>query len=190
MNLSAQKQTLRRDLRARRRALTPAQRAMENHALCEAVWRCTHRESRPLASFLALPDEPDLDGFHQRWWELRRVVWLPRVCGPGQLTWHPVQDPAHTLPGSYGIREPDPAKVPAEPLPVDTCILVPGVAFTRDGRRLGQGMGFYDRVLATHGGPTIGIAFRCQLLDDLPTEPHDQRLQRVLTADEAIPNGP
>jgi 5-formyltetrahydrofolate cyclo-ligase len=190
VNLSAQKQTIRRDLRARRRALTPHQRAAENAALCEAVWRSTQRESRPLASFLALPDEPDLDGFHQRWWKLGRVVWLPRVCGPGQLTWHPLRDPAHTVPGSYGIREPDPTLVPAESLPATACILVPGVAFTRDGRRLGQGMGFYDRVLAAHRGPTIGIAFRCQVLDDLPTEPHDQRLQWVLTADEAIPPGP
>jgi 5-formyltetrahydrofolate cyclo-ligase len=182
VNVSAHKQIIRRDLRALRRALTPAQRAAENQALCDAVWHCLHQHTHALASFLALPDEPDLADFHRRWWELNRPVWLPRVCGPGQMTWHAVRDLAHTIPGSYGIREPDPALAPAELLPTDACILVPGVAFTRDGRRLGQGMGFYDRVLVNHRGPTIGIAFRCQLLDDLPTEPHDQRLHRVFTA--------
>jgi 5-formyltetrahydrofolate cyclo-ligase len=190
VNLPTQKQNLRRELRALRRALTPTQRAAENHALCEAVWSVVHADSRPLASFLALPDEPDLDAFHQRWFASGQVLWLPRVCGPGQLSWHAVRDPTHTQPGSYGIREPDPARVPAAPLPPETRILVPGVAFTRDGRRLGQGMGFYDRVLATHRAPTIGIAFRCQLVSDLPTEAHDQPLQWVFAGGEAINTNP
>ena len=179
---NAEKQALRRIVRAARQALPAATRAAETSATVAQVWTLVQNDSRPLASYLALRDELDLDDLHRRWWNLGREVWLPRVSGPGALTWHPLTDLAHTLIGSYGIREPDPARVPAAPLPADATVLVPGVAFTRDGHRLGQGQGFYDRVLAEHRGHTIGIAFRCQVVATLPTEAHDQRVARVIAA--------
>lgn len=66
-------------------------------------------------------------------------------------------------------------------------IIVPGTAFTTDGRRIGQGGGWYDRFLPGRrdDAVTIGIGFAPQLVDDLPTEPHDVVLDIVVT-DEAI----
>ncbi len=186
-DLTAQKQLLRRTVRAARRALTPAQRAMETAAtVAQLTALLLEHVGLPLASYLALPDELDLNALHQQWWTLQRPLWLPRVSGPGQLTWHPVRDPAHTVIGSYGIREPDPAHVPPATLPPDTTVLVPGVAFTRTGHRLGQGQGFYDRVLTTHRGHTIGIGYRCQLVDQLPIEPHDQLVAAVVMGGETF----
>lgn len=183
MTPNAEKQALRRTVRAARQALSTTTRTAETAATIAQVWTLVQDGTPSLASYLAVRDELDLDELHQRWWARGRVLWLPRVSGPGALTWHPLTDPAHTLIGSYGIREPDPARVPAAPLPVDATVLVPGVAFTRDGHRLGQGQGFYDRVLADHRGHTIGIAFCCQLVATLPTEAHDQRVARVVTAE-------
>ena len=62
-------------------------------------------------------------------------------------------------------------------------VVVPGLAFTADGRRLGQGGGHYDRFLPRlrPACVTIGAAFAEQLVDDLPTEPHDIRLTLVVT---------
>jgi 5-formyltetrahydrofolate cyclo-ligase len=62
-------------------------------------------------------------------------------------------------------------------------VVVPGLAFTADGRRLGQGGGHYDRFLRRlrPGCVTVGAAFAEQLVDDLPTEPHDVRLTHVAT---------
>lgn len=181
-DVPTRKQALRTHVRAARRALDSAMREAEIAAVVTQAWTLIEDGARPLASYLALRDELALDTLHERWWARGRALWLPRVSGPGMLTWHPLLDPAHTVIGSFGIREPDPTRVPAQPLPSDATVLVPGVAFTRDGRRLGQGQGFYDRVLAEHQGHTIGIAFRCQVLDDLPTEAHDQRVARVLSA--------
>ncbi len=183
---AARKQALREQVRHARRTLTPQERGAEAAATVSTLWPLV-AETPALASYLALRDELDLDALHQRWWALGRPLWLPRVSGPGTLTWHPLRDPAHTRLGSYGIREPDPALVPAAPLPADALILVPGVAFTRDGHRLGQGQGFYDRVLDGHRGHTIGIAFGCQLLDDLPRETHDRAVTRVVVAGEITP---
>ena len=61
-------------------------------------------------------------------------------------------------------------------------VLVPLVGFTADGHRLGQGGGHYDRWLAANPSvPALGLAWDCQLVDDLPTEPHDVRLRGVVT---------
>ncbi|HSL73997.1 MAG TPA: 5-formyltetrahydrofolate cyclo-ligase [Ilumatobacteraceae bacterium] len=62
-------------------------------------------------------------------------------------------------------------------------VVVPGLAFTADGRRLGQGGGWYDRYLAQvpPGCVTVGVCFAGQLVDDLPTEPHDIAVDVVVT---------
>ena len=62
-------------------------------------------------------------------------------------------------------------------------VVVPGLAFTADGRRLGQGGGHYDRFLPRLRPEcrTVGAAFAEQVVDDLPTEPHDVRLDLVVT---------
>ena len=68
-------------------------------------------------------------------------------------------------------------------------VVVPGLAFTPDGRRLGQGGGHYDRFL-TRLRPdcvTIGACFVELLLEDLPTEPHDTTVDHVATDDRSAP---
>ena len=62
-------------------------------------------------------------------------------------------------------------------------MIVPGLAFTRRGDRLGQGGGWYDRVLAgvRDDCVTIGVAFAPQLVDELPVEPHDRPVDLVVT---------
>ena len=80
--------------------------------------------------------------------------------------------------GPYGIRQPSPQA--RERLP--EIVFVPVLGFTADGHRLGQGAGHYDRWLAAHPGVrAIGLAWDCQLVDDLPTEPHDHPLEAIVT---------
>ena len=63
-------------------------------------------------------------------------------------------------------------------------MVVPGLAFTLDGRRLGYGGGYYDRFLAAlpASATTVGLCFREQLVDDLPLDPHDLAVALVITA--------
>ncbi len=77
------------------------------------------------------------------------------------------------------LPEDDP---PPDPSEIDV-VIVPGTAFTREGDRLGQGGGWYDRFL-TQVRPdctTIGVGFAPQLVESLPVEPHDVRLTHVIT---------
>jgi 5-formyltetrahydrofolate cyclo-ligase len=60
-------------------------------------------------------------------------------------------------------------------------ILVPGLAFDLRGHRLGRGKGYYDQLLRGLGGITCGVAFDQQIVAGIPVEPHDVRVNRVLT---------
>ena len=83
--------------------------------------------------------------------------------------------------GTFGTREPEGGEV------MPSLLLVPLLAFTRGGLRLGYGGGFYDRWLAAHPGvPCFGLAYAAQEVEELPREPHDQRLTGVLTEREVI----
>jgi 5-formyltetrahydrofolate cyclo-ligase len=66
--------------------------------------------------------------------------------------------------------------------PIDI-VLVPGIAFTRDGARMGRGLVFFDRFLAHRAGRAIkiGIAFSFQIVEWLPLEPHDVKLDLVVS---------
>jgi 5-formyltetrahydrofolate cyclo-ligase len=111
------------------------------------------------------------------------TLW-PRVSRAGRL---------ELVEASGGELEPDAAGVPA-PLATRAAVriaagdvvLVPGLAFTRDGARLGRGGGHYDRLLAEAKGAaiTVGVAFDIQLVRELPLEPHDEGVDVVVT-----PNG-
>jgi len=86
--------------------------------------------------------------------------------------------------GSYGIWEPVPEaceKVEAESLDL---ILVPGIAFDPSCRRLGQGAGYYDRLLARSPAVRVGFGLEQQLLERVPAELHDEVLHHVITGEK------
>ena len=105
----------------------------------------------------------------------------PRVVkGTRELVFHHVGD--QWTKGPFGIREPA-SHSPVRAIEDIDVFLVPGVAFTRDGRRLGRGAGYYDSTLALRNpkAQTIGVAFECSVVSELPTEPHDVRVDFLAT---------
>ena len=82
--------------------------------------------------------------------------------------------------GYFGIREPN-ADCARTKLSAVDLILVPGVAFDRQGHRLGRGKGYYDRLLKTVRGLKCGVGFDEQLVEEIPVEAHDVRLDFVVT---------
>ena len=132
--------------------------------------------ARAVLLFAPLPGEPDVAPLFDARAHAPRVAddrleVVATHAPPGGEGWRR---------GAYGIWEPlGPA---IDPTTVDLA-LVPGLAFAPDGRRLGRGGGFYDRLLPTlrDGCLKVGVAFDEQILDDLPTEPHDALLEIVVT---------
>jgi 5-formyltetrahydrofolate cyclo-ligase len=141
-----------------------------------------YRQANTVMAFAATTGEPDTEPLHARLAADGKRLALPRIE-------HDRIVPATALGaelrvGTFGMREPDGPAVPVAELDL---VVVPGMAFTAGGLRLGHGGGHYDRFLATVAAhtpppPTIGVCFAEQLCDELPAEPHDVRVDRVLTA--------
>jgi len=175
------KAELRREMRQRLK--TPgAAHAEKSRAICAALSaQPSFRRSRRVALFSPLPTEPDLNPL---WENNERVLCYPRVAGE-KIEFVEIAHLDDLVDSAWNpwVREPGPAAAQIiAPQEIDL-ILVPGLAFTRDGRRLGRGGGFYDRFLSQLPTSTVklGICFELQLVDTLPTEPHDQRLDGVIT---------
>ena len=89
--------------------------------------------------------------------------------------------PEALVPSRFGLREPVGGEVVA--IAEIAAFVVPGLAFDRAGWRIGWGRGHYDATLAaaTPSALRIGLAFECQLIDEVPHDPHDARLHYVVT---------
>ena len=174
------KTDLRREMRARLKTLGDA-RAEKSRAIVAALARHpAFLSAKTVALFAPIPSEPDVEPL---WTGAARQFCYPRV-NETQIEFVVVRHPEDLAPAAWNplVREPAAAQSIIAPADLDL-ILVPGLAFTRDGRRLGRGGGYYDRLLAARDSRTIalGVCFDLQLVADLPCEPHDQRVAAVVT---------
>ncbi len=135
--------------------------------------------ARTVAMFAALPGEVDLGGVPAM---IDRIWVYPRVVG-AELELREVRDFHKDLEtGAYGIMEPMDGLRAVGIAEVDV-FLCPGIGFDASGGRIGRGKGFYDRMLA-HARPDalkVGVCFRHQLVDAVVTEPHDVRMDVVIS---------
>jgi 5-formyltetrahydrofolate cyclo-ligase len=144
--------------------------------------------------FSSFGSEIPTEGIIQRSLEQGRRVLLP-VLESGEMEAAEVEAGDPLSPSAYGPKEPS-NRVAVDPAKVDL-VVAPGLGFDRQGHRLGFGGGHYDRYLSRlpAGTPRVGIAFHQQLVDELPHEPGDERLDAVVTDRELIvcpprPGGP
>ena len=165
-------------MRTRIREEEPA-RLERSLALCARLAAFpAYAQARTVAIFDPMPSEPAIDLL---WEKAPRDFLYPRVDGE-RIRLLPVRDPAELLQPGHGLRFREPPLVD-EDVATPQVVLVPGLAFTRNGRRLGRGGGYYDRLLAGLPPETVRIAicFTFQLVDELPMEPHDERVHAVAT---------
>ena len=179
----------------RRRELPPEETARFGREMCRRVLELPEvRQARQVAGYAALPGEVNLDGLFEYLRNHGKEVLLPRYEGSGRgYVMVAVRNPdKETCPGNFGIREPRAGLPVADTRGPDTVWLVPGLAFDRRGRRIGRGGGHYDRLLNGAAGYKIGLAFSWQLVPEVPAEPHDVRVDTVVTERETavIPRSP
>lgn len=140
-----------------------------------------------VSGFAPLKSEIDPLPLLRRLAEHGHPIALPFVEGAGRplvfKRWRP-GDPLHA--GQFGALQPGAGAETLEP----AALIVPLLAFDSDGFRLGRGGGFYDRTIAElrARGPvlTVGLAFAAQLVLEVPREPHDQRLDWIVTEEGAL----
>ena len=189
MYSDSDKAELRREMKARRKALAAEEKSAADAAVCEKLKARSDIVEMidpfdfggALAVYLAAPDEINIDPYIEYMLQVGVEVVAPRWNGETyELAKLKGLDEKDLRRGPMGIREPVAADI-VEPKDVYAWI-IPGLAFTRGGKRLGYGGGWYDRFLASaqKGAVKIGVAHPFQIVDDLPAEPHDIPLTDVV----------
>lgn len=189
---TSEKNALRAHMKRALAAMTPEERALKSAAI---VTRLLKRLAlSPIKSILAYSsfgNEVDTRGIMTACVERGIQLLLPRLL-PGSKTMQPIliTDPARDLvPHPLGFLEPRADAPPLDPNFSIDLIIVPGLAFDDSGRRLGRGMGFYDRFLEAQkksGAAKYALAFEAQIIDDVPVDAHDQSVDCIVTEGRII----
>ena len=183
-----EKLRLRRSMQLRLGEVTPdearaAGAAIADRLASSPLWQ----EAARVGVFASRSDEVDTSAFIERAFLAGKQILFPRTTDAAGLEFARVADPSQLQVGRFGIREPSP-KLPVARLGQRTLLLVPGLAFNRDGGRLGRGGGYYDRALSgfrdrEHRPITIGVGFFFQLVERVPMMPLDVHLDGVVSED-------
>jgi 5-formyltetrahydrofolate cyclo-ligase len=182
------KSALREQIRTRLRLLPAAERALASAQLCRRFEQEPRFVgARNLLLFAPLKDEPDVWPLVIAALKAGHSVALPRFDASTQSyhAAHITHLDQDLVAGAFGVREPA-RHCPEEDLNRLDLVLVPGVAFDARGWRVGRGRGFYDRLLTRVRGTTCGAAFDEQIVEALPVEAHDVRLNCILTPTRLI----
>lgn len=184
--LRQRKQALRKEILGRRAGLDRAERSRLSRAITASLLDLSEFvRARCVLAYLSFGSELDTGQFVSALQSRGCELVLPRIdLTRRRLALHRVDDPElDTLPGVWGIREPDPQRCPLADVAEIDAVLVPGVAFTTRGDRLGYGGGFYDSLIREWRSrpPFIAPAFELQVVEDLPLGADDQPIDGVVT---------
>lgn len=180
-----EKQQLRRDILGRRRSLSTAEIAVRSQKIAEhfCAWPI-YQTSKTVMLYLAMPDEAQADLLISDALKQGKRVCVPLLGAKyGEMSAVEIMSLDDLAVGKFGLRAPDPNKAKIINPSLIDLVVVPAVAFDRKGNRIGMGAGYYDRFLAQVRVNTVllGLAFSCQLADNLPSEEHDIRMHWLLT---------
>lgn len=175
------KKTLRKQIREQKRAMTPEQITTASEKLVQMFLETAlYRQAKTIYGYLPYNQEvrtvPILE---QALADGKRVA-VPKVCGD-EMKFIYMTDLTQVEEGYAGIPEPI-ADGPVGDDPT-ALVLMPGMAFTKEGHRMGYGGGFYDKFLAEEPNhPTIALCYDFQIFESLPTEEFDVPVDCVLWA--------
>lgn len=194
--MAIDKTALRNLLKERRSQLDPELRRIMDTRIRDGVLKSEEwAAARVVLTYLSIGDEVGTRMLIKAALEAGKMVALPRVVGPQQMTWYLVESMEEiTTPGvleksSFGIEEPRadesrqvPAAVISGTRPSETVVaLVPGLAFDARGYRIGYGGGYFDTFLREFTGVSLGLCRRAFYLSELPgIEAHDMPVTRVV----------
>lgn len=184
MDLESRKRALRLRMSERRRATSSAECARAGVAASrEIVATPEFRSARRVALYTPLPGEVDTKPLFTAARTGGKQLCAPRCQAPDRLDFAVLESWAELRPAAFGVREPPPS-APIVALEPGDLVIVPGVAFDRQGRRLGRGGGYYDRAFppGRAAAPRLfGLGFSFQVVAEVPSACHDRRMDAVCT---------
>ena len=133
---------------------------------------------------ITISNYPEVDTYQiiRKAWELNKQVAVPK-CNPSEkyMDFRVLEQFSQLESVFYGLFEPIVAETRQITKEKIDLLIVPGLAFTRKGDRLGYGGGYFDRYLVDYPGQTVALAFHEQLLPILPIEAYDIPISKIIT---------
>ena len=176
------KQTIRESLLPQRDALTADEVATASAAIRERLVASPYYpEAGCVNCYVSFGREVDTHHLINRALGDGKRVSVP-LCQEGrQLIHREIRSLDDLSPSRFGLLEPTNPDLPeVDPLQFDL-VLIPGLAFDLSGNRIGFGAGYYDGFLSRISSPKVALAYDFQVLDTIPTEPHDIPLDAIIT---------
>ena len=177
-------EVLKDQLRAEVRNIVPADTAAADGKIRERVlshpWM---KEAGSVFIYVNMPGEPDTRALIEECLKEGKTVLVPKCVSSTEMTAVRIRDLKELVPGMLGIPEPPDSRQWTGDIGL---ALVPCMAASRDGARIGHGAGYYDRFLARHKTRTICLCYQERLLDAVPMDADDIYMDAVITQSETI----
>ncbi|XP_002740689.1 5-formyltetrahydrofolate cyclo-ligase-like [Saccoglossus kowalevskii] len=195
--LKQMKQTLRRELKKRLAGMSETERKRQSECITQKLIKHPKYEaSRRISVYLSMTEEVNTLGILQHIFDSNKVCFVPQYIGNNMdmLKLNSMQDYDALPKTKWNIKQPTDSDNREEALSTGglDMIIIPGLGFTRDGKRLGRGKGYYDNYQSrcvdhSPSKPyTIALAFQEQICDDIPVSDHDVNIDEVLVGDMDI----
>ena len=181
-----QKQLLRKQMRAVRKNLNADLRAQWSQKITQRVLQLPELQAvHTVFCYISYGAEVATQELVQQLLHRGKTVCVPRCKEEGQMDLVPITCMEQLQPGMYGILEP-PKEAPSMAITSTDFAILPAIACGRDGSRMGQGGGYYDRFLQKYTGRHCVLCFEACLQDRIPVETHDQLMQCIVTEQQVI----
>lgn len=182
------KKEIREQYRRIREALPPEKRKSADEMIAKRLFDCAfYQNARFIYCYASLKDEAGTNMIIEEALRNGKRVALPRVRGKRRMEFCFIKSPADLKPGFMGIKEPGPW-CPKAPAPFkDSVVVMPGIAFDRNGTRAGYGGGYYDTYLEGHAECIkAALAYSVQIAPEIPAAPADIKVDMIVTEKELI----
>lgn len=179
--LQEEKARLRREIAACQQALDDSYRRMSDRDIfAMASVLAEYRSAPALFCYVSVGKEADTRRLLDHALTEGKRVAVPLCTGDGVMEAREIQGIDDLVPGKYGLLEPKPDCPELDPGAISLAV-VPCVTCSHTGARLGHGGGYYDRYLAGLRCPAICLCREALMREDIPEEPHDRRMDAVIT---------
>ena len=182
-NIHENKKALRARCREIVKELSPEYIEEASHKIADLLLATdAYKNSNTIFCYMSMGGEPVTDEIIERALEDGKRVGIPLCVGPHEMVVKEYKSGDELARGAFGIREPlaEATEITADEFDL---AIVPCVACSEDGRRIGHGAGYYDRFLSISGFNKIALCFEKLLTDDIPLEDTDVYMDGVATED-------
>ena len=177
------KKLLRREMRARRKSLTEIERqTFSNEIVKKFLAQEIYQSSKIIMAYVSMAEEVQLQKIFVDAFNSKKILVVPLIVGKGEMCTVEVPNFDALEVGEFGILtvRADLRKI-IEPEKIH-CVIVPGAAFDLNFNRLGLGGGYYDKFLPRAvNAKKIALAYDFQIVDAVPNEPHDFKVDMIIT---------